>query len=74
MLIMPGDILVGDPDGVVAIPQAVAAEVAEAGREQELQDTFSRTKIAGGASLSEAFPLNDRLRAAYEAWRQQQVT
>jgi hypothetical protein len=36
--------------------------------------TFSRTKVAAGASLSEAFPLNERLRAAYEAWRKQQVT
>jgi 5-oxopent-3-ene-1,2,5-tricarboxylate decarboxylase / 2-hydroxyhepta-2,4-diene-1,7-dioate isomerase len=73
VLIMPGDILVGDPEGVVAIPQAVAAQVVEAGLEQELRDTFSRTKVAAGASLSEAFPPNERLRAEYEAWRQQQV-
>lgn len=74
VLIMPGDILVGDPEGVVAIPQAVAAQAAEAGLEQELRDTFSRTKVAAGASLSEAFPPNERLRAEYEAWRQQQGT
>jgi len=74
VLIMPGDVLVGDPEGVVAIPQAVAAQVAEAGLEQELRDTFSRTKVAAGASLSEAFPPNECLRAEYEAWRQQQVT
>ena len=30
VLIAPGDILVGDPEGVVAIPQAVAAQAAEA--------------------------------------------
>jgi 5-oxopent-3-ene-1,2,5-tricarboxylate decarboxylase/2-hydroxyhepta-2,4-diene-1,7-dioate isomerase len=72
VLIMPGDVLVGDPEGVVAIPQAVAAQAAEAGLEQELRDTFSRTKVAAGASLSEAFPPNERLRAEYEAWRQQQ--
>jgi len=74
VLIAPGDILVGDPEGVIAIPQVVAAQAAEAGLEQELRDTFSRTKVAAGASLSEAFPLNERLRAEYEVWRQQQVT
>ena len=47
--------------------------VAEAGLEQALRDTFSRTRGAAGASLSVAFPLNARWRAAYDAWRQQQV-
>ena len=74
MLIAPGDVLVGDPEGVIAIPQAVAAQAAEAGLEQELRGTFSRTKVAAGASLSEAFPLNERRRAEYDAWRQQHVT
>lgn len=74
VLIMPGDILVGDAEGVIAIPQAVAAQAAEAGLEQELRDTFSRTRVAAGASLSEAFPPNERLRAEYDAWRAQQST
>jgi regulator of RNase E activity RraA len=72
VLIAPGDVLVGDPEGVIAIPQAVVVEVTQAGLEQELRDTFSRTKVAAGVSLSEAFPLNDRLRAEYDTWRQQQ--
>jgi regulator of RNase E activity RraA len=74
VLIAPGDVLVGDPEGVIAIPQAVLEQAAAAGLEQELRDTFSRRKVAAGASLSEAFPLNDRLRAEYDAWRQQQGT
>jgi hypothetical protein len=41
---------------------------------QELRDTFSRTRVAAGASLREAFPLNERLRAEYESWRKQQVS
>ena len=73
VLIAPGDVLVGDPEGGMALPQAVAAQAAEAGLEQALRDPFSRTKSAAGASLDEACPLNDRLRAAYATWRQQQV-
>jgi regulator of RNase E activity RraA len=64
---MPGDIIVGDPEGVIAIPQRVAAEVAEAGLEAERRDAFSREKVEAGHSLNEAYPLSASLRAEYEA-------
>jgi 5-oxopent-3-ene-1,2,5-tricarboxylate decarboxylase / 2-hydroxyhepta-2,4-diene-1,7-dioate isomerase len=64
---MPGDVLVADSEGVVAIPQAVAAEVAEAGLEAERRDAFSRSKVGAGHALTEAYPLSESLRAEYEA-------
>lgn len=67
VLIMPGDILVGDPEGVMAIPQGVAAQVAEAGIETEHRDAFSRSKVEAGHALAEAYPLSESLRAEYEA-------
>jgi regulator of RNase E activity RraA len=67
VLIMPGDVLVADPEGVMAIPQGVAAEVAEAGVEAERRDAFSRSKVEAGHPLAEAYPLNEKLRAEYEA-------
>lgn len=67
VLIMPGDILVADPEGVIAIPQGVAAEVAEAGLEAERRDAFSRRKVEAGHALAEAYPLSEALRAEYEA-------
>jgi 5-oxopent-3-ene-1,2,5-tricarboxylate decarboxylase/2-hydroxyhepta-2,4-diene-1,7-dioate isomerase len=69
VLVMPGDILVADPEGVIAIPQGVAAEVAVAGVEAERRDAFSREKVEAGHPLSEAYPLSDALRAEYEARR-----
>jgi regulator of RNase E activity RraA len=69
VLVMPGDIIVGDPEGVMAIPQAVAAEVAEAGLEAERRDAFSREKVEAGHALAEAYPLSEPLRAEYEAAR-----
>jgi regulator of RNase E activity RraA len=69
VLILPGDVLVGDPDGVIAIPQAVAAEVAEAGLEAERRDEFSRGKVAAGHALAEAYPLSESLQAEYERAR-----
>jgi len=67
VLVIPGDILVGDPEGVVAIPQAVAAEVAKAGVEAERRDEFSRRKVEAGHPLADAYPLSDKLRVEYEA-------
>ena len=67
VLIMPGDVLVGDPEGVIAIPQGVAAQVAEEGAEAERRDAFSRGKVEAGLPLAEAYPLSGALRAEYEA-------
>lgn len=69
VLVMPGDVLVADPEGVMAIPQAVAGEIAEAGLEAERRDAFSRSKVEAGHPLAEAYPLNEKLRAEYEAER-----
>src|SRR6185503_18429871 len=38
--VYPGDIVVGDADGVVVIPQHIADEVAEEAAEQTLFETF----------------------------------
>jgi regulator of RNase E activity RraA len=66
---MPGDVLVGDPEGVIAIPQALAARVAEEGVETERRDEFSRRKVEAGHTLAEAYPLNEALKAEYERSR-----
>lgn len=69
VLILPGDIVVADPEGVIAIPQGVAADVAAAGLEAERRDAFSRSKVEAGHPLAEAYPLSESLRAEYEAAR-----
>ena len=66
VLILPGDVLVGDAEGVIAIPSSLAAQVAEDGAETERRDEFSRRKVEAGHSLNEAYPLNEKLRAEYE--------
>lgn len=71
VLIMPGDVLVGDPSGVIVVPQAMAAEVAEKGYETDLRDLFSRTKVLEGVSVDEVFPLKPSYQPEYEAWRKQ---
>lgn len=72
VLVMPGDVLVGDPSGVIVVPQALAADVAETGYETDMRDAFSRMKVLEGVSVEEVFPLQQSRMAEYEAWRGQQ--
>lgn len=72
VLVMPGDVLVGDPSGVIVVPQALAADVAEKGYETDMRDAFSRMKVLEGVSVDEVFPLQQSRMAEYEAWRKQQ--
>ena len=53
---MPGDIMVGDGDGVVCVPRAQADKIAEAGLEQEELEAFVLAKIQAGAPLRGTYP------------------
>jgi RraA family protein len=48
MVVRPGDIVVGDADGVVAVPQADAQAVLAAAREQKKKEDASLAAIAAG--------------------------
>lgn len=62
---MPGDVMVGDPDGVVAIPRAVAEEVAHDALEQERLEAYLLKQIQGGSSIHGVYPPDENTRAAY---------
>lgn len=66
--IQPGDIIVGDADGVVVIPPAIAAELAADAKEQERQERFVAAQVAAGASIDGLYPIGDGWRARYEQW------
>jgi regulator of RNase E activity RraA len=51
VLIMPGDVLVGDGEGVVAIPAKHAEEVAHEAFEQAQREIFFTQKVAAGDSI-----------------------
>jgi RraA family protein len=49
MVVQPGDIVVGDEDGVIAVPQADAEAVLAAAREQKKKEEATLKAIAAGA-------------------------
>ncbi|GAA2888277.1 hypothetical protein GCM10010517_52230 [Streptosporangium fragile] len=68
VLVMPGDLLVGDAEGVVVIPPALAVDVTAEAVEQERQERFVYERVAAGESVDGLYPIGPRWRAAYEAW------
>lgn len=71
VLVLPGDIIVGDGEGVVAIPSQVAEEVAHDAYDQERMEEFIQGKIASGASILGVYPPNEETIAEFEAWRKE---
>lgn len=67
--VLPGDVVVGDADGVIVIPPDLAREVAEAALEQETQDAWVAEQVSGGAALDELFPPTGAWKERYESWR-----
>jgi len=67
--VFPGDILVGDEEGVVVIPRHLAAEIAAPAAEQEAFEAFILEKIQSGAPLPGTYPANDATKAEYAEWR-----
>lgn len=67
--VYPGDIVVGDSDGVVVIPRSVAAELANNSHEQEMREKFLFTKIDAGAPLWGTYPPNEETLTEYAEWR-----
>jgi regulator of RNase E activity RraA len=65
--IYPGDIVVGDSDGVVAIPKEIAMEVAAASFEQENLEKYLAKRIEDGAPLVGTYPPNEQTLAEYES-------
>jgi regulator of RNase E activity RraA/2-keto-4-pentenoate hydratase/2-oxohepta-3-ene-1,7-dioic acid hydratase in catechol pathway len=67
--VQPGDILVGDADGVIVIPPSLADEVADAALAQEDEDAWVAEQVTAGHPVDGLFPMNAEWRARYDAWR-----
>lgn len=67
--VWPGDIIVGDDEGVAVIPKHLADEVARDAAEQEKMEAFILQRVQQGARLPGTYPPNAETRAAFEAWR-----
>lgn len=60
---------IGDGEGVVIIPAAIADSVADEAFEQTTFEDFVSEKITAGSSIFGIYPPNDATRAEFAAWR-----
>ena len=68
--VWPGDIVVGDGDGVVVIPAVIADEVAEEAFEMTAFEDFVIEAVRGGRSIVGLYPAtHDQTKRDFEAWR-----
>nr|BFF08831.1 ribonuclease activity regulator RraA [Microbacterium flavescens] len=65
--VQPGDVIVGDADGVIVIPPALVEEVVDAALAQEDEDAWIAQRVAEGHPVDGLFPMNAEWRARYAA-------
>jgi len=66
--VQPGDIIVGDADGILVIPPALAEEVADDALVQEAEETFIAEMVAAGHSVDGLYPMNAQWQEEYRSW------
>ena len=72
VLVWPGDLILGDDDGVVVCPSGLAAEIIdECERHDEIEAAVLDYTQREGVSPSQFYPFNDDTERIYEEWRRQ---
>ena len=65
--VQPGDVIVGDADGVIVIPPGIVEEVVDAALAQEAEDAWIADRVAEGHPVDGLFPMNAHWRERYDA-------
>jgi 2-keto-4-pentenoate hydratase/2-oxohepta-3-ene-1,7-dioic acid hydratase in catechol pathway/regulator of RNase E activity RraA len=67
-LVQPGDLIVGDDDGVIVVPPDLATELIADCREQERQEEFITEQVRAGQSIDGLYPLGPAWQEQYRTW------
>ncbi|MEY4157108.1 MAG: hypothetical protein RJB64_1829, partial [Pseudomonadota bacterium] len=71
--VFPGDVMVGDREGVVVIPAHLADEIAHEATEMTAFEDFVTEKVLEGRSILGLYPpTEEQSKLDFEAWRQAQ--
>jgi len=69
--VFPGDVIVGDAEGVIVIPAHMADEIAAEATEMTAFEDFVQEKVLEGRSILGLYPPTDeQSRTDFAAWRQ----
>lgn len=71
--VFPGDIVVGDAEGVIVIPAHLADEIAMEAAEMTVYEDFVAEEVLKGRSILGLYPATDeQARLDFAAWRKEQ--
>lgn len=66
--IFPGDIIVGDSEGTVAVPAAMAKPIAEGGLAMDHLEGWVNRRLSEGEPMPGLYPPNEQRREEYRKW------
>lgn len=69
--VYPGDIIVGDDEGVVVIPAHLAKEVADEAFEQTVFEDFVEERVRDGQGIFGLYPPEAEAEQAFREWRRE---
>lgn len=64
--VLPGDVIVGDGDGLIVIPADLVEDVVDAALAQEDEDAWIAARVAEGHPVDGLFPMNAEWRARFD--------
>ncbi len=70
--IYPGDILVGDGDGVVVLPVGIANELASQAKDMDQFESWVTQQVRGGRSIVGLYPANNATKSEFENFQKNQ--
>ena len=70
--VFPGDVVVGDADGVIVLPAGLADALADEAVEMTVFENFVAERVQGGRSIVGLYPATDpQVLVEFEAWRRE---
>ena len=71
--VYPGDLVVGDADGVIVVPRHLAHEVSREALQMEEFELFVTEQVQGGQPLIGTYPPTPEMRERYAEWLKKRV-
>jgi regulator of RNase E activity RraA len=66
--VLPGDVILGDGDGIAVIPVRYVRQIADEGWEKERLEVYIRSQVEQGVSTFVAYPPTEEFMAQYREW------